>query len=152
MSIINTQAVENARNVMSGKDAKLCNSNGKLLASMETYHSQANFSNTKYQPLGSLQEFEVNTGFGVTLSFTEIVVEDDEFVEDIFEYMDNGTVPEWNLQGVLCRRDGSEERMVYNNCIPSGNIDLQNVSSGDVIKRAWSLYCNAAPKLQGKLS
>jgi hypothetical protein len=32
--------------------------------------------------------------------------------------------------------------MVYRDVVPSGTIDLQNLSVGDVIKRAWSLYVN----------
>ena len=48
-------------------------------------------------------------------------------------------------------RNGSEERLVYNDCVPSGNIDLQNVTVGDLIKRQWSLFVNGAVNQQGKL-
>lgn len=42
--------------------------------------------------------------------------------------------------------------MIYRDCVPSGNIDLQNVSTGDLIKRAWSLFVNRPPELQNLLS
>lgn len=151
MSIINTQAVENSRKVRTGKDGALFNGKGKLLASAESFQSQMSVNNTKYQPLGSNQEYEVNTGYGVTLNFTEIVVEDSEFIQDLINFQNTGVVPEWNFQGVLKGRNGSEERMVYPYCIPSGTIDLQNINVGDVIKRAFSLFVNGKVALQGKL-
>ena len=150
-SIMNTMAVENARKVRSGKDGALFNSRGKLIASMESFQAQMSVNNTKYQPLGSNQEFEVNTSYGVTLSFSEIVVEDNDYITDLLAFQNTGKLPEWSFQGVIKGINNSEERYVYPNCIPSGNIDLQNVSSGDVIKRAWSLYCNGKVKQQGKL-
>lgn len=55
------------------------------------------------------------------------------------------------LPGVIKGRNGSEERLVYNDCVPSGNIDLQNVTVGDLIKRQWSLFVNGAVNQQGKL-
>ena len=152
MSIINEQAVANSRKVRSGKDGALYNGTGKLIATAESFQAQMSLNNTKFQPLGSPQEFEVNTSFGTTLNFTEFVVEDNEFIEDLIAYQDTGVVPEWNFQGVLKGRNGSEERMVYPYCIPSGNIDLQNISTGDVIKRSWSLYVNGTIAMQGKLT
>lgn len=52
MSIINTQAVANAKKVLTGKNGALYNAKGKLLATMETYQAQVNVTNTKFQPLG----------------------------------------------------------------------------------------------------
>lgn len=40
MSIINTQAVANAKKVLTGKNGALYNAKGKLLATMETYQAQ----------------------------------------------------------------------------------------------------------------
>lgn len=152
-SILNTAAVEDSRYVRSGKDGGLFNGKGKLLASMESFQSQMNVNNSKYQPLGSNQEFESNIGYGVTLNFTEIVVEDNEFINDLLNFQNTGIIPDWTFQGVIkSMNGGSEERLVYPRCIPSGNIDLQNVSAGDILKRAWSLYVNGKVKQQGKLA
>lgn len=153
MGILNIEAVENSRHVRSGKDGGLYNAEGKLLASMEEFHTQMNVNNTKYQPLGSNQEFEQNLGYSVTLTFTEIVVEDNAFINDLLAFQNTGIIPDWSFQGVIKSLTGaSEERMVYPRCIPSGNIDLQNVTAGDIIKRAWSLYCNGKVAQQGKLA
>lgn len=151
MGIINTQAAENARKVRTGKDCCLLNGKGKLLATMETYQSKMSVNNTGFQPLGSVQEYDVNTGYKLSLNFTEIVVEDSEFIIDLMNYQDTGILPEWNCQGCITGRNGSVERMVYPNCVPAGDIDLQNVTVGDTIKRAWSLTVNGKAKLQGKL-
>lgn len=94
---------------------------------METYQAQVNVTNTKFQPLGDPQEHEIFTSYGQTLTFTEIVVEDGEFITDLLAGMKSGEMPSWNFQGVIKGRNGSEERLVYNDCVPSGNIDLQNV-------------------------
>lgn len=128
MGIINTQAVTNAKKVLTGKNGALYNAKGKLLATMETYQAQVNVTNTKFQPLGDPQEHEIFTSYGQTLTFTEIVVEDGEFITDLLAGMKSGEMPSWNFQGVIKGRNGSEERLVYNDCVPSGNIDLQNVT------------------------
>ena len=152
MGKINTQAIANAKRVLTGKDGALYNETGKLLATMETYQAQVSVNNTKFQPLGDPQEHEVMTSFGQTLTFTEIVVEDGEFITGLLEGMKSGEMPNWNFQGVVKGRNGTEERLVYNDCVPSGNIDLQNVTIGDLIKRQWSLFVNGDVNLQGKLS
>ena len=82
MSIINTQAVANAKKVLTGKNGALYNSKGKLLATMEIYQAQVNVTNTKFQPLGDSQEHEIFTSYGQTLTFTEIVVEDGEIITE----------------------------------------------------------------------
>ncbi len=151
-SILNTAAVENARKVRSGKDGGLFNANGKLIASMESFQSQMSVTNAKFQPLGSNQEFETNTGYNITLNFSEIVVEDNDYITDLLNFQNTGVLPEWKFQGVIQGTNGSEERYVYPNVIPSGSIDLQNVSTGDVIKRSWSLFVNGKVKQQGKLT
>lgn len=97
------------------------------------------------------QLHEIFTSYGQTLTFTEIVVEDGEFITDLLAGMKSGEMPSWNFQGVIKGRNGSEERLVYNDCVPSGNIDLQNVTVGDLIKRQWSLFVNGAVNQQGKL-
>jgi hypothetical protein len=153
LSVINQAAVENSRYVRSGKDGGLYNGNGVLLASMESFQAQFNVNNQKFQPLGSNQEFEANVGYGVTLTFSEIVVEDNQFINEMIEYQNTGVIPDWTFQGVIRSLTGkSEERMVYPRCIPSGNIDIQNLSTGDILKRAWSLYVNGKVAQQGKLA
>lgn len=54
---------------------------------METYQAQVNVTNTKFQPLGDPQEHEIFTSYGQTLTFTEIVVEDGEFITDLLAGM-----------------------------------------------------------------
>ena len=97
MSIINTQAVANAKKVLTGKNGALYNAKGKLLATMETYQAQVNVTNTKFQPLGDPQEHEIFTSYGQTLTFTEIVVEDGEFITDLLAGMKSGEMPSWVL-------------------------------------------------------
>lgn len=152
MGKLNTQAAGDARHVRTGKDGGLYNGDGVLLASIESFQSQAAFNNAKYQVLGDAQEHEGMNTFGITLTASQVVIEDDQFIVDLYELMRQQVLPEWNFQGVLKGRNGSEERVVYREVIPSGSIDLQNVGVGDVIKRAWSFYVNQVPDLQSRLT
>lgn len=151
MGIVNQQAVEDSRKVVTGTDACLLNSNGKILGRVETYTSQVQPSVATYQPLGDPQQHDVPTGYKVTLNFTEIMVEDEEMIDDLFLFINEGRRPEWNFQGVVKGQNGGEQRYIYNYCVPSGNIDLQNITVGDVIKRNWNLTVNGSVKAQGKL-
>ena len=135
MGIINTQAIADARKARTGKDGALYNGRGKLLARVETFQSQMAVSNQKYHPLGTPREQEVLDTIGVTLTFTECVVDDSEFISDLVAMQNTGIQPNWKFQGVL----------------PSGNIDLQNIAVGSIVKRQWSLFVNGEVKLQGKL-
>lgn len=152
MSIINTQAVADAQKVVTGKDGALYNGKGKLLATIETFQAQMAVSNQKYHPIGTPTEFEILDSIGKTITFTECVVKDDEFISDLLTMQSTGVQPNWKLQGVVKGRNGSEQRLIYPNCVPSGNIDLQNISVGSIIKRQWSLFVNGVVKQQGKLN
>ena len=88
----------------------------------------------------------------MTLTFTEVVVTDERFISELFDGMVSGNMPSWNFQGVVKGRNGSEQRMNYRQCVPSGAIDLQNVTVGDLLKRAWSMFVNEPPELQKLLT
>lgn len=150
--MLNNRAPIDARKVLTGKDGALYNDEGVMLATVETFQTQVNVTNAKYQPLGDAQEHEVFQSYGVTLTFTEVVIADERFIQELFEGMKTGVMPAWNFQGVVKGRNRSEQRMIYRQCVPSGTIDLQNLSVGDTIKRAWSLFVNDPPELQSLLT
>ena len=145
--MFNNRAPIDTRKVLTGKDGALFNDQGVMLATVEV-----NVTNAKYQPLGDAQEHEVFQAYGVTLTFTETVIADERFIQELFNGMKTGVMPSWNFQGVVKGRNGSEQRMIYRQCVPSGTIDLQNLSVGDIIKRAWSLFVNDPPELQSLLT
>ena len=150
----NNRGPLDTRRVFSGKDGMLFGENGLHLATVDAYQAQVNVTNATYQPLGDAQEHKHLVGYSVTLSITSCVVEDTQFVQDLFSMMKSGQPSDakWTFQGVIKGRNGSEERMIFRDCVPDGNIDLQNISSGDIIKRQWSLFVNRPPELQGLLS
>lgn len=150
--MLNNRAPIDTRLALTGKNGALYSDDGTMLATVETFQTQVNVTNAKYQPLGDAQEHEVFQSYGVTLTFTEIVVSDEQFIQEMFEAMRTGEMPHWNFQGVVKGRNGSEQRMNYRQCVPSGTIDLQNLSVGDIIKRAWSLFVNEPPELQKLLT
>ncbi len=148
----NSKGPIDTRHLTTGKDGMLFDEAGELLATMETYQTQTNYTNASYQPLGDAQEHAVMSGYKVTLTFTECVVESSSMFQELFESMQSGQPVMWTFQGTQKGRNGSEERIIYRDCVPDGAIDLQNVTIGDIYKRAWSLVVNRPPELQNLLS
>ena len=148
----NQRAAGDSRHARTGKDGALYNADGVMLATVESFQSAVNFNNPKYSVLGDAQEHETSDTFSVTLTLSQVVVEDDAFIQDVMESLETQVTPIWDLQGSLLGRNGSEERVVYRDCIPSGNIDIQNIAVGDTIKRSFNLFVNRPPKLQSLLT
>ena len=83
----NNRGPVDTRHLTTGKDGMLFNESGELLATMETYQSQTNYTNATYQPLGDAQEHSVMSSYKVTLTFTECVVESSAMFQELFESM-----------------------------------------------------------------
>lgn len=149
--IRNERAAGDSRHARTGKDGAFYSEDGVLLATVDTFTSSVNYNNAKYSVLGDAQEHETANTFAVSLTMSQIVVEDDQFFVEVMEALETQIPPHWNFQGSLLGRNGSEERVVYKECIPSGQIDIQNVTVGDVIKRNWNFFVNRPPKLQSLL-
>ena len=90
--MINTRAAGDARHARTGKDGALYNEDGVLLATVESFQAQASYSNAKYSVLGNAQELETANTFGITLTMSQIVVEDDEFIVELMEAMETRCV------------------------------------------------------------
>lgn len=148
----NPRAASDTRHARTGKDGAFYTEDGVLIASVETFTSNVTWNNAKYQVLGDAQEHETANTFAVSLTMSQIIVEDDIFIQELAEAMETQIIPVWHFQGSLLGRNGSEERMVYRECVPSGQIDLQNITVGDVVKRNWNFFVNSPPRLQNLLS
>lgn len=148
----NAQAAGDSRHARTGKDGAFYDKDGVMLATVESFTSNVNWNNAKYSVLGDAQEHETANTFAVNLTMSQIVVEDDRFIEELMAALETQNMPSWDFQGTLLGRNDSEERVVYRDCIPSGQVDIQNVAVGDVIKRNWNFFVNRPPKLQSLLS
>lgn len=149
---INNRAAADSRHARTGKDGAFYNKDGVMLATVETFTSNVSFSNAKYNVLGDAQEHETAASYSVNLTMTQVVVEDDEFIVELMDSLTTGDMPIWDFQGTLKGRNGSEERVVYRDCLPSGQVDIQNIAVGDVIKRVWNFFVNRPPALQKLLT
>ncbi|MBQ6091358.1 MAG: hypothetical protein IJL07_08860 [Lachnospiraceae bacterium] len=147
----NVRAAGDSRHARTGKDGAFYNADGVLLATVESFQSNVNYNNAKYSVLGDAQEHETANTFAVNLTMSQIVVEDDAFIQELMTALETQEMPRWDFQGSLLGRNNSEERVVYRDCIPSGQVDIQNISVGDVIKRQWNFFVNRPPKLQSLL-
>lgn len=150
--MLNTRASSDARHARAGKDAGLFDEDGNLFASVESFQSKAAFNNIKYAPLGQNQDLEANNTVGVTITISEIVVEDGYLFNKIMDAVQAGESPVITVDGVIEGRNGTQERVTYRECIFSGDNDIQNVATGDVIKRALSLFCNGKPERRSSLT
>lgn len=150
--MINSRAAGDSRHARTGKDGAFYSKDGVMLATVDTFSSNVTFNNAKYSVLGDGQEHETANTFSVSLTMSQVVVEDDEFIEEIMDALSTQIMPVWDFQGSLVGRNGTEERVVYRECIPSGQIDIQNISNGDVIKRSWNFFVNRPPELQKLLT
>ncbi len=148
----NVRAAGDSRHAITGKDGAFFNQDGVLLATVDTFTSNVSFNNAKYSVLGDGQEHETANTFSVSLTMSQLVIEDDAFIVELMEALETQIMPRWNFQGSIMGRNGSEERVAYYECIPSGQVDLQNISTGDVIKRSWNFFVNRPPKLQKLLT
>lgn len=148
----NVRAAGDSRHAITGKDGAFFNEGGVLLATVDTFTSNVSFNNAKYSVLGDGQEHETANTFSVSLTMSQLVIEDDAFIVELMEALETQIMPRWNFQGSIMGRNGSEERVAYYECIPSGQVDIQNISTGDVIKRSWNFFVNRPPKLQKLLT
>lgn len=149
--IINNQGFLDVTNLITGKDGQLfittSDNKQQFLAEVDTFQAQLSVSNTDYQPIGSPLSMAVNTGFSITLTFSEAVVRDDVLMKKVFDDLTAGFMPVFDFQGKLRRRDGQEHRQVFRSCVPDGTVDLMNITPGDIVKRQWSFRVNAMPEM-----
>lgn len=152
MSIVNTAPAVDVRKILSGKDGGLYDDDGELLVSAESFQSQVSITNQTYQPLGTAQERSAMTSYKVTLTISEIVVNSSKYFQYIMEGLRSHKMPVMNFRGMVrSPYDDSEEQVVYRDCVPDGNIDIQNMQPGELYKRSWSFVVNQPPELQSLL-
>lgn len=140
--MLNKRAATDARHSRSGKDAMIYDENGTAFAQVDSFTTNASFSNIKYSPLGQNRDLEANGNVGIKVNISEIVVLDGYLFNKLMSAVSNGESPVMAFSGVIEGRNGSQERVTYRECIFSGDSDIQNVSTGDVLKRKCSLHCN----------
>jgi len=149
---LNKFPVVDVRKVMSGKDGMLYDQDGNPMVAVESFSSQANVTNSTFQPLGSAMERSAMTSYNVKLTLTEIVVQSGLFFQSIMEGLRTSKMPVFNFRGVMhSPYEDAKEEVVYRDCVPDGTIDIQNMTVGDLYKRAWSFNCNQSPDLQSSL-
>lgn len=149
--MLNKSAATDARHSRSGKDAMIYNASGKPFAQVDSFTTKGSFNNYKYAPLGQNRELEVNGTVAVTVNISEIVVLDGELFNAVISAIANGESPVLMFTGAIQGRNGSQERVTYRECILSGDSDIQNVSTGDVLKRSFALHCNGKVENKSKL-
>lgn len=127
---------------------------GTLLSTVESFQAKVNVATTQYQPLGSIMNQAFIVGASVTIALTNCVIESEKFITDTMDFIftRGRHAPMWSFQSVIYGYNGSEERLIFDSCVPDGDWDLHNLSVGDLIKRQLNMRCNVAPQILRKLS
>ena len=81
----NVRAAGDSRHARTGKDGAFYNKDGVLLATVEQFTSNVSWNNAKYSVLGDAQEHETANTFSVSLTMSQVVVEDEEFIIELLE-------------------------------------------------------------------
>ena len=153
--MLNNQGQADVRNVMTGKDGQVFiykkDGSQVFLAECEEFTATISVTNQSYQPVGSAQEYSTMSGFNVKITLSEIVIRDDAMLNDLLEDLQEGWAPMWDFQGKARQRSGKEERMVFRDCVPDGDIDLIYLQPGETMKRSWTLNVNSIPEQLSKL-
>ena len=137
------------RYMFSGKDAELRDADGNLLCSVESWSARVSFQSATWQAIGAPIQQAFLTGYTVTVTITEAIVEDEERIREVFDFFHNGRhAPMWTFSSVLKGYDGSESRYVFRDCVPTSDLDLHNITNGEIIKRNWTFQVNSPPELQ----
>lgn len=138
------------RKVMTGHDGRLyAEVNGKsiCLMNVDTFQSQLNFSNIDFNAVGNRLTYAIPGNVSVSLTITEAVVTDAITMKPILDALAAGKKIVFNFRGVLDREyDKQQEDISYQNCIPDGTWDVQNLTPNDVIKRSLAFRVNSIPK------
>ena len=151
--MFNPRYSRDVRRAVSGKDTCIFNEDGDLLATVDSFQATVNFTNASYLPLGTAQTTEHMVSYTVSIAISQVLIESDEFLRGVTDFFSAGRhAPMWTLQSVVYGYDGSEERLIFRDCVPTGSWDLHNLSQGDVIKRTLNLTCNQPPELQKLLT
>lgn len=150
------QTTLDPRKVMTGHDGKLyitVDGKSQFMANVDTFQAQINFSNTDFQPIGDLMTYAIPIAVSCNLTFTEAVISDDLIMAPILEALAKGEVPSFDFRGELDRKyDSQGQQLTYGWCVPDGAFDLQNITPGEVLKRAMSFRVNKIPEYLKKLA
>lgn len=149
---INNSGSRDVRRIFSGKDAAVYSEDGELLATITQFQAQINVTNGTYNPLGSAITMKHLLSYEVTLSASETVIETGRFIKEMYDWLMNGYPIDWTVRSQIIGWSGSVESIVWRQCVPDGQINLQNMNVGELWVRDWSLHCNAPPELQKILS
>ena len=144
----NNRGYKDVRRLFSGKDACIYDEDGNMLATVDAFQAQVNYQNANYNPLGDTQGHRHILSYEVTLVITSCIVESDKFLSDMYSMFKTGVPVWWTFAHDIRGWNGEHERVIYRDCVPDGQIDLQNIQVGELLKRTLNLFVNQPPELQ----
>lgn len=141
----NNRLETDPRNILTGKDGYVLSEDGRLIAEAQEFTAKVNFSNADVLFLGDAQTHETLQNFKVSLTMKKLVLRDESYFQELMASLKGGYGVHWTFQGVVRGRDGSRQNIIFRDCVPTGDIDLQNINVSEVFTRTWNFTVNLPP-------
>ena len=115
-----------------GKDAML------FLAYKNTVFAEAEHfvaklvEQLKFDNLGTLGKVSLLTGYKVKLRLDEVNILDQDVVQQMFNDLNEGLMPELSFKGKFRRNDNQAQQISFRNCILAGEINIRGLLQGFV--------------------
>lgn len=154
----NPRGPQDAVHVRTGKDGLIgiiTDDGFAPLSESNEYRFTISFQNADWHPVGDPLVYGVPTGVSISLSITEATIRDDLIMAPILEALPESGLESskmrFGFQTVLYGANGTQQRIKIDNCIPDGDVDITNITPGEIVQHAWTFRVNALPELLEKL-
>ena len=80
--------------------------------------------------------YSVGTGYHVALRLDDITITDEDIALTILKELERGIMPDLGFQGKFKRKDGFAEKIVFQNCALTGELDHAGFIKGAI----WDMH------------
>ncbi len=143
----------NWRRVRHGYDGTLRTAAGTLIAEVPKFRVEFEQSNRPYIAAGSKQQQEIPGTYSLRVVLTETVVNDTRFAQKILvdATATDGIPTVLNLRARVRAPGGDRTKDFvgqFNDCVPTGRMNLLDMQSEDLFQRELTFHCNAPPAFE----
>lgn len=154
----NTRGPQDAEHVRTGKDGALflvTETEAIPFSEVNEFRITMTHQNVDWHPVNDSIVYAVPAGLTFSLSFNETVVRDDIVVQKVLEGFKESGIDSKKIwfafMTTLQGRNGSVQRIKLDKCVPDGDVDLINITPGEIVQRNWSFRVNKYPELLEQL-
>lgn len=133
-----------ASRTIAGHNGALYNAqDGKKLLQVDRFEARIRVENERFQPTGSFLRLARPVSGEISLTFQEMVVTDAGPLTRLLSDVQFGEIVEFAFMGEISPGPNRIERIQYNDCILDGDVSVQNVQTGQILRRPWTFHVNS---------